>query len=1302
MDAWDMIQNAINYVSGLVPDNSGFRGAVYLNEGIYRISRPLTIRASGVVIQGAGQGTPTDVKGDGSQANPLTYELADQAFETGVTKLISTWKVNSNSTWVPEKNDDRTPNTNTESGVNVNSPRSTGQNSTLIHFSGSSPTTGNDYVEVTDQYVGAGQFSVHVADVSKFEVGEVVEVRKRIDINWAKAMYMDRIDGAADRLWSNSNTINTFNNNFKSERTIAAIDRENKQLTFAEPLADNLDMRWDVARIYKLTNDGRLTNVGVEGIQGISHFYAVEDAQGEAYKPLTSRYNIFFRTYNDENHAMVFVTMNAVKDGWVRNFQTYHLDIGFQGGGQSRNITVQDGAVLDPVSYMDAGERRYSIYFNTSQFMLGQRLYTRFMRHAYAFDAYTSGPNVFYNSNSDYTADSSEPHFRWSSAGLYDNMRTRVHIQNRWNWGTSHGHSGVNYVLYNSEGPFIMSQPQISPNYLIGHSYDYPKDRLKYGETVNVFLTKGDELTGHLPPDFDSEPNLFLLQNANLNNGQVPNFPAYMYSVERKVSPALDNMPDSLYLQQVKDRLGTKAVESINQLPIPPALLSELSINGQVIEGFKSRTFIYTYDLGLDFVELPEIAVASSDGNAKIDIIYPEHYAQNEIQIVLTNANQVKTVYTIRLSSGVITSPIVSASSEQINGSNTNYALHVLNPDLTEGNPDVPRWAAENEAALTMYLGNQAKRIEGIELGVVRPGSGSRAYQFGVEFSLDGKTWIKPDEGTYKTNTQQDKEGWSYTTEGRIAGIAVNSNNTEHILQTFYFSEPTEARFIRFTGAGNTVNQWNNYWRLRPVFADGSVYTPPTAVSIKGDESITVGDKAQLQAVITPDDATVKDVFWSSSNPSIVKVDQLGHVTAIAAGTAIIKAVTADGQYQSDDGIPSIQYNTSTLSVTVVEKIINYRVSFHTGDESNIAEQTVEAGSTLAAPEAPARDEYRFAGWFKDQQHTIPWIFDTDKVDSDLVLYAKWIHEPSYVYQPSTPIAVERTALENQREITEQLENKQAPSLTIPATSKKAELNAETARSIGLAGQGITIKKDAFSVFIPAHVLSLINPDSTSVTIVISPLSTDDALQAMKQVDAKLLSRIYELSIIVNGVNVEQFNEPIELRLNIAGANLQSDNATSIIKLTGTGLKHNRGGVYSDKDGVITGYTHDIGLYAAASVKDLVALHLSLKSLEYELNDQPYTFDVSPLLVENRTLVPIRLIAESFGAKVSWDPATFSAVIALEGKELRFTIGQATENMEVPAMLFKQRTMIPLRFVAEYFGANVLYDKETKGITIFR
>lgn len=80
-----------------------------------------------------------------------------------------------------------------------------------------------------------------------------------------------------------------------------------------------------------------------------------------------------------------------------------------------------------------------------------------------------------------------------------------------------------------------------------------------------------------------------------------------------------------------------------------------------------------------------------------------------------------------------------------------------------------------------------------------------------------------------------------------------------------------------------------------------------------------------------------------------------------------------------------------------------------------------------------------------------------------------------------------------------------------------------------------------------------------------------------------------------------------------------------------------------------------------------------------------------------RTLVPIRFVAEALGAKVTWTPDKPNEVlIERDGLTIHFFIGddKATVNGKVvgldqPSILKDDRTLVPLRFIAEAFGAKV-------------
>ena len=122
---------------------------------------------------------------------------------------------------------------------------------------------------------------------------------------------------------------------------------------------------------------------------------------------------------------------------------------------------------------------------------------------------------------------------------------------------------------------------------------------------------------------------------------------------------------------------------------------------------------------------------------------------------------------------------------------------------------------------------------------------------------------------------------------------------------------------------------------------------PVSGVSLNKDStSLTVGDTETLTATITPDNATNKNVTWSSDTPSVASVNN-GVVTAVAPGTATITVTTADGGF------------TATCAVTVRPDVPpanpNYRITVEATQGGTVtADPTAaKAGATVTLTPAP-------------------------------------------------------------------------------------------------------------------------------------------------------------------------------------------------------------------------------------------------------------------------------------------------------------------------------------------------------------
>lgn len=100
-------------------------------------------------------------------------------------------------------------------------------------------------------------------------------------------------------------------------------------------------------------------------------------------------------------------------------------------------------------------------------------------------------------------------------------------------------------------------------------------------------------------------------------------------------------------------------------------------------------------------------------------------------------------------------------------------------------------------------------------------------------------------------------------------------------------------------------------------------------------------------------------------------------------------------------------------------------------------------------------------------------------------------------------------------------------------------------------------------------------------------------------------------------------------------------------------------------------------------------------------------FDVKPQLIGGRTMVPLRAIFEALGAVVSWDDATQTVTAYNEAYLVKAVIGQTeltvngqSKNMDIAPMMVNNRTLVPARFVAEAFNCRVDWDADKKIVNI--
>ena len=101
------------------------------------------------------------------------------------------------------------------------------------------------------------------------------------------------------------------------------------------------------------------------------------------------------------------------------------------------------------------------------------------------------------------------------------------------------------------------------------------------------------------------------------------------------------------------------------------------------------------------------------------------------------------------------------------------------------------------------------------------------------------------------------------------------------------------------------------------------------------------------------------------------------------------------------------------------------------------------------------------------------------------------------------------------------------------------------------------------------------------------------------------------------------------------------------------------------------------------------------------------SFDQKPVIENGRTLVPLRAIFEKIGATVDWDGTTQTVKATKGDISVSLTINNTTAYkngeaiaLDVPGKIINGRTLVPVRFIADCFGVDVKWVQETKTVVL--
>jgi|LSQX01.1.fsa_nt_gb hypothetical protein len=121
----------------------------------------------------------------------------------------------------------------------------------------------------------------------------------------------------------------------------------------------------------------------------------------------------------------------------------------------------------------------------------------------------------------------------------------------------------------------------------------------------------------------------------------------------------------------------------------------------------------------------------------------------------------------------------------------------------------------------------------------------------------------------------------------------------------------------------------------------------------------------------------------------------------------------------------------------------------------------------------------------------------------------------------------------------------------------------------------------------------------------------------------------------------------------------------------------------------------------------LMTIDAPMMSVGGELREIDPGRGTVPTIIDGRTLVPIRAIAEAMGGTVGWNNATRTVTIECMGRNVEMTINSKTmlvngtvQQMDIAAQLVNGRTVLPVRFVSEAVGCEIQWIGSTRQVVI--
>lgn len=118
-------------------------------------------------------------------------------------------------------------------------------------------------------------------------------------------------------------------------------------------------------------------------------------------------------------------------------------------------------------------------------------------------------------------------------------------------------------------------------------------------------------------------------------------------------------------------------------------------------------------------------------------------------------------------------------------------------------------------------------------------------------------------------------------------------------------------------------------------------------------------------------------------------------------------------------------------------------------------------------------------------------------------------------------------------------------------------------------------------------------------------------------------------------------------------------------------------------------------------------IKITIGSKEMYCDGKKVMLDVPATIIKDRTMLPLRAIMEAYGFDVEWDAESgdiktkrYSTEITIQPSRGMIFIGKKYRWLDTTPEIVEGRTLVPVRTLAETLGAEVIWDEATRTVTL--